>query len=58
MKPVPYVRDMMDSKPVTVGPDMRMGEVAELFLKKKIPSASSICSPVTTSGGIHRMVLP
>ena len=42
MKPVPYVRDMMNRKPVTVAPDARMGEVAELFLKKKIPSAAVV----------------
>jgi CBS domain-containing protein len=42
MKPVPRVRDMMNRKPVILDPDTRMGDVARIFLKKKIPSAAVV----------------
>ncbi len=44
MKQVPFVRDMMNRRPAIVDPEARMGVVAQIFLKKKVPCAAVIDS--------------
>jgi len=42
MKSAPRVRNMMNRKPVLIDPETTMGDVAQLFLKKKVPSAAVV----------------
>ena len=46
MKPVPFVRDMMNRQPVIIDPEARMSDLAQLLLKKKAP-----CAAVTDEQG-------
>ncbi len=39
---VPHVRDLMNPKPVTVGPEIRVGEVARVLLKKRAHGAAVV----------------
>ena len=39
---VPHVRDLMNPRPVTVGPEIRVGEVARVLLKKGAHGAAVV----------------
>ncbi len=42
MKAVPRVKDFMNRKFAVVEPETRMGEVARLFVKKKVQGAAVV----------------
>ena len=39
---VPRIRDLMDPKPITVGPQARVGEVARVLIKKRAHGAAVV----------------
>ena len=39
---VPHVRDLMNPKPVTVGPELRLGEVAQALVNKGVDGAAVV----------------
>ena len=44
IKPVPHVKDFMNRKFAVVDPEMRTGDVAKLFAKKKVQGAAVVDS--------------